>query len=82
MSTKYEVEKFNGKNEVGFWRIKMKVMLTQQGFVGALKGEKRLPLNLTEEGKEESMGKAHGVLILNLGDKSLREVLELDDCVN
>ena len=30
-STKFEIEKFNGKNDFGLWRLKMRALLVQQG---------------------------------------------------
>lgn len=73
-STKYDLEKFNGKNDFGLWRLKMRAFLVQQGLGEALKGENSLPPTLSESERKEKMDKAHSALILSLGDKVLREV--------
>lgn len=41
-SMKYDIEKFNGNNDFGLWRIKMRAILIQQGLMDALKGEDAL----------------------------------------
>lgn len=73
-ATKFDAEKFTGKNDFGLWRIKMKAMLVQQGIADALKGKNGLSEKLTDEQKEEILLKAHSVIILSLSDKVLREV--------
>lgn len=69
---KFDVEKFDGKNDCGLWRIKMKAILTQQGLVDALKGDEAMMGDSKE--KTQNLEKAHSAIILCLGDKPLREV--------
>ena len=69
---KSDVEKFNGVNNFGLWRMKMRALLSQQGYLSALQGRDKLPE--TDEEKDELMEKAHGAIILNLADSVLREV--------
>lgn len=69
-----DVEKFNGQNDFGLWRMKMRALLSQQGYLLALKGRDNLPEKLTDEEKDELLEKAHGTIILNLADSVLREV--------
>ncbi|KAL1536503.1 Retrovirus-related Pol polyprotein from transposon TNT 1-94 [Salvia divinorum] len=82
MASRFEAERFNGKNDYGLWKMKMKMraLLIQQGLVGALKpadpkekgGE---PLDeKAQQQQEEMLLKAHSAVILCLGDKVLREV--------
>lgn len=52
----------------------MRALLVQQGLELALEGEKKLPSTLTDKEKREILDKAHGALILILGDKVPREV--------
>lgn len=72
--SKFETEKFSGKNDFGLWRIKMKALLIQQGLAEALKGEKGLSDKLSESQRDELMEKAHSAIILCLFDKVLRDV--------
>ena len=37
-TTKYDLEKFNGKNDFGLWRLKIRASLVQQGLEDALGG--------------------------------------------
>ena len=53
LETKYEIEKFNGKNDFSLWRIKMCALLVQQVLLRALKGKDYLPTQLSEEEKED-----------------------------
>ena len=73
-STKYDIEKFSGKNDFGLWRIKIRAILVQQGLVDALRGESGLSVNLSPKEKTEITEKAHSAIILCLGDRALREV--------
>ncbi|XP_071709272.1 protein disulfide-isomerase-like [Rutidosis leptorrhynchoides] len=52
----------------------MRALLSQQGYLLALKGRENLPEKLTDEEKDELLEKAHGMIILNLADCVLREV--------
>uniref|UniRef100_A0A251V331 Putative zinc finger, CCHC-type n=1 Tax=Helianthus annuus TaxID=4232 RepID=A0A251V331_HELAN len=74
VSTKFELEKFDGKNDFGLWRVKMRALLVHQGIVDALAGEAKLPAGLTDKEKKDILEKAHSAIILSLGDRVLREV--------
>ena len=37
--SRFEAEKFSGKNDFGLWRLKMRAMLVQHGLADALKGD-------------------------------------------
>ncbi|GJS54946.1 retrovirus-related pol polyprotein from transposon TNT 1-94 [Tanacetum coccineum] len=54
--------------------MKMRTLLSQQGYLSALQGRDKLPERLSDEEKDELMEKAHGAIILNLADSVLREV--------
>ncbi|MQL00615.1 hypothetical protein EI005_25760, partial [Escherichia coli] len=73
-TTKFDNEKFNGANDFGLWRIKMRAVLVQQGLVNALKGESALPATMPDQEKQDLIEKAKSTIILCLGDKALREV--------
>ena len=34
--TKFDIEKFDGKNDFGLWQVRMKALLEQQGLAAAL----------------------------------------------
>ena len=79
-TTRWEVEKFSGKNDFGLWRIKMRPMMVHQGLSGALDSDgskEKQEGDLDQKDlvkKQEMMDRAHSLLILNLTDKVLREV--------
>ena len=50
-SMKAEVEKFDGKNDFGLWRIKMEAHLGNLGLDEALSGESKMPETLAAEKK-------------------------------
>ncbi|KAJ0522195.1 putative RNA-directed DNA polymerase [Helianthus annuus] len=72
--TKFELEKFDGRNDFSLWRVKMRALLVHNGVVDALKGEDKLPEGLTDKEKKDMLEKAHSAIILSLGDRVLREV--------
>uniref|UniRef100_A0A2N9EX70 Reverse transcriptase Ty1/copia-type domain-containing protein n=1 Tax=Fagus sylvatica TaxID=28930 RepID=A0A2N9EX70_FAGSY len=76
LEAKYEIEKFNGKNDFSLWRVKMRTLLVQQGLLRALKGKDSLPTQLSEEEKEDLLERAHSAIQLSLADEVLREVVE------
>lgn len=51
----------------------MQALLVQRGLVEALKGASALPNSLTEAQKNILLEKAHGTIILSLGDIWLSE---------
>jgi hypothetical protein len=82
-STKFELEKFDGRNDFGLWRLKMRALLVHQGLLDALRGVNplTLPTDASEKDKKENdvkwkgiLDKAHSTIILSLGDRVLREV--------
>ncbi|GJR53655.1 retrovirus-related pol polyprotein from transposon TNT 1-94 [Tanacetum coccineum] len=54
--------------------MKVRALLSQQGYLSALQGRDKLPEKLSDEEEDELMEKAHGAIILNLADSVLREV--------
>ena len=59
MSVKYDIEKFNGRNDFSLWRVKMRAVLVQQGLLKALKGVEALPHDWSAEEKEDALDRAH-----------------------
>ncbi|KAL8502078.1 hypothetical protein ACS0TY_021264 [Phlomoides rotata] len=71
---KLVIEKFTGKNDFGHWKIKMKVLLTHNGLVDALKVTAGETSSIDGEKMDEIQEKAQSAIILCLGDMVLREV--------
>ncbi|GKE59011.1 hypothetical protein Tco_1498196 [Tanacetum coccineum] len=74
--TKFDVEKFDGSNDFGLWRVKMRCLLIQHGWEAALDP---FPGTMTDADKTAALKtdvykKAHNALLLCLGNKVLREV--------
>ncbi|GJW00346.1 retrovirus-related pol polyprotein from transposon TNT 1-94 [Tanacetum coccineum] len=69
--TRFDIEKFDGKNDFGLWQIKMHALMVQQGCDAALE---TLPADMEAREKAALMKKAYSTLILCLGDRVLREV--------
>lgn len=73
-STKFEIEKFTGVNNFGLWRLKMKILLVQQGCLEALKGAEVIDVALTDKEKTTMVEKTHITILLSLANKVLRQV--------
>ena len=76
MTTKYEIEFFNGKNDFSLWRVKIRAVLVQQGLLKALNGKQALPESMSDEDKDDLLERAHSAIQLSLSDEVLREVAE------
>ncbi|PON79345.1 hypothetical protein TorRG33x02_236270 [Trema orientale] len=75
-ATKYDIEKFSGKNGFGLWQVKMRALLVQQGLVDVSKGEAQMFAELNQKQKVEILDQAHSTIILCLGDKALMEMAQ------
>ena len=73
LATRFEIKKFNGKNDFSLWRVKMRALLVQQGLWKALKGKNALPETLSDEKKEDLLEWAHSAILLSLGDVVLKK---------
>ena len=69
--TRFDIEKFDRKNDFGLWQIKMRALMVQLGCDAALE---TLPADMEAGEKAALMKKAYSTLILCLGDRVLREV--------
>nr|GFA74457.1 retrovirus-related Pol polyprotein from transposon TNT 1-94 [Tanacetum cinerariifolium] len=69
--TRFDIEKFDGKNDFGLWQIKMCTLMVQQGCDVALK---TLPADMKACEKAALIKKAYSTLILCLEDRVLQEV--------
>ena len=75
-SSKVEIEKFDGSNDFGLWKMKMLAHLGNLGLDLALGGESKLSESMEEEKKRGVLKRAHNTLILSLSDKVLREIVK------
>ncbi|GJS54971.1 zinc finger, CCHC-type containing protein [Tanacetum coccineum] len=77
---KFDVKKFDGSNDFGLWRVKMRCLLIQHGWEAALDP---FPGTMTDADKTAALKtyvykKAHSALLLCLDNKVLREVNKED----
>ena len=49
MSTKFDIEKFDGKISFAIWRVQMQAVLTQNGLKKVLAGKLKKPESVTDE---------------------------------
>eukprot|EP00253_Pinus_taeda_P030085 PITA_30085 len=57
-SARFEIEKFNGKNNFEIWKVKMHDLLVQQGVAKALLGKNKRPASMTEDEWDEMDARA------------------------
>ena len=69
--TKFDIEKFDGKNDFALWLVRMKALLEQQGLAAALE---ELPATTIAAYDNVIQKKAYSALILCLSDRVLREI--------
>ena len=48
-STKFEIEKFNGKNNFELWKLKMRYLLVQRRLQKTLNGKRKKPLTMIDD---------------------------------
>ena len=61
---KFDVEKFNGENDFGSWRVKMQALLVHQGSTKALRGRDAQLESMLDKENDEFMEEAHNALWL------------------
>ena len=74
--TKFEVEKFNGKENFGFWQKRVKALLVQQGLHKTLQGKSAKLTGTSNEDWEEMDLKATGTIQLYLTDEVMYNVMD------
>jgi len=80
-ATRYDIEKFDGQNDFGLWKMKMRALLGNLELEEALEGETKMLATYSVEKKKEIGKKAFNTLILSLGDTVLREVSKMKTTV-
>ena len=76
MAAKFKIEKFDGNNDSGLWRLKMHALLVQNGLHKALRGKNALSEKLSDEEKDKLLEKAYGQIVLFFSDGVLRKVVQ------
>ena len=75
-NTKYELEKFTGKNNFWLWQRRMKHILIQHGVSKALLRQKKKPEKINEKDWEDLDAKISSAVCLNLGDEVIKNLLD------
>ena len=70
-SARFEIEKFNGKNNFEIWKVKMHDLLVQQGVLKALMGKSKQPYNITNSEWAKMDERAISAIRLCLADDVL-----------
>lgn len=63
-SMRFDIDKFNGSNDFGLWRIKMRAILIQQGLADALKKDDESADTKKEKGQTDILENAMSAIIL------------------
>ena len=74
-SARFEIEKFNGKNNFEIWKVKMHDLLVQQGVAKALMGKSKQPYNITDDEWDEMDERAVSAIRLCLADDVLFNIV-------
>ena len=74
-SARFEIEKFNGKNNFEIWKVKMHDLLVQQGVAKAMLGKNKRPPSMTEDEWDEMDDRALSAIRLCLADDVLFNIV-------
>eukprot|EP00253_Pinus_taeda_P018596 PITA_18596 len=74
-SARFEIEKFNGKNNFEIWKVKMHDLLVQHGVAKALLGKAKHPYNITDSKWAEMDERAISAIRLCLADDVLFNIV-------
>jgi len=75
-SSKFEVEKLNGKNSFVLWNLKMQDMLMQQGLQKVFVGNTKKPASMIGEEWEDLYTRAPNSIRLCLAEEVLFNIVE------
>ena len=70
-SSKFEIEKFSGKNNFELWKLKMRDLLVQQGLQKDLDGIRKRPVTMSDDDWEDLDARALSTIWLCLTDDVL-----------
>ena len=74
LSSKVKMDKFDGSDDFGLWKMKMLAHLGNLGLDLALGDD--FPETMKDDKKREVLKKAYNTLILSLSDTVLREIVK------
>ena len=74
-SARFEIEKFNGKNNFEIWKVKMHDLLVQQGMAKALLGKSKQPYTMKDDEWSELDGRVLSGIRLCLADDVLFNIV-------
>jgi hypothetical protein len=74
-SSKFEVEKFSGKNNFELWKLKMHELLLQQGVLKALLGKENHPVTIKDDDWYELDARARSAIRMCLADNVLFNIV-------
>ena len=74
-SARFEIEKFNGRNNFEIWKVKMHDLLIQQGVEKALLGKSKQPLTMTDDEWSDIDDRALSDIWLCLADDVLFNIM-------
>ena len=74
-SARFEIKKFNGKNNFKIWKVKMYDLLVQQGVAKVLMGKSKQPYNITDDEWDEMDERVVSAIRLCLADDVLFNIV-------
>ena len=74
-SVRFEIEKFNGRNNFEIWKVKMHDLLVQQGVAKALLGKSKQPFAMTDDEWSDIDDRALSDIRLCLADDVLFNIM-------
>ena len=74
MSTKFDIEKYDGKTSFALWQVRMGVILSSLGLKGAITGRGSLIEPVTDKKWKDMDEKALSTIQLCLSNSTLQEV--------
>ncbi|XP_038880522.1 uncharacterized protein LOC120072186 [Benincasa hispida] len=75
-TTRFEIEKFDGKTNFELWKAKIKIVLGQQKELVAITNPTKYPKTLTDAEKETIEVNAHVTIVSNVTDSVLRQIVD------
>ena len=74
-SARFEIDKFNGKNNFEIWKVKMHDLLVQQGVAKALLGKAKQPYTMIDKKWSDFDERASSGIWLCLADEVLFNIM-------
>jgi len=75
MSSKFDIERFDGKTSFALWQVRMAAILSTLGIKDAIYGREEADADMTDKKWKEIDDKALSTIHLCLSDATLQEVL-------